>query len=118
MIGSYVELRYHRVDSVTIRDKFLAEAPLEFCVLHLNHDGAGCDRDAGQQPADDQTSSYAPCQHFAEMAEIDRMANPRANACDYQPIVAVTGADFWQAAQLCPTEVRSRGGIQGDAGCK
>jgi hypothetical protein len=29
------------------------------------------------------------------MAEIDRMANARANARDYEPIVLVAGADFW-----------------------
>src|ERR1700687_4819433 len=117
-IGLCAQIRYHCVDSLTIRDKFCPEAPLEFGVFHLDHHGAGCDREAGQRPADDQARSHAPGEHLAEMAEVDRMANTRANARDYEPIVAVTGANFWEAAQLCPTEVRSCDGVQEDAGGK
>jgi hypothetical protein len=43
------------------------------------------------------------------MAEVNRVADTRANASDYQSIIAVTRANFRQTSQLRPTEVRSCG---------
>src|ERR1700686_5044779 len=64
-IGSYVEVRYHCVDSLPIGNVLFTEAPLEFGVLHANHHGAGCYREAGQRPADDQARTHAPGEHLA-----------------------------------------------------
>src|SRR5580704_16139665 len=93
------------MDSLAIRDIPCAEALLQFGVFHAYHDRAGCDRESCQEPADGQAGADAPGQHFAEVGEIDGMADAGADAGGDEALIVVAGAEFGQASELPPAEV-------------
>ena len=82
------------MDSLAIRDIPCAEALLQFGVFHAYHDRTGGDRERRQEPADGEAGADAPGQHFEEMAEIDGMADARADAGGDEALIVVAGAEF------------------------
>src|ERR1039458_4917562 len=102
-------------DGLTINNELGTEALLQLSILHPDHHRTSCDGKRRQHPADCETCSQTPGQHFAEMAKIDRVADSGADSSGDEALVLVFGADFWQTSQLSPGEVGSRARIGEDA---
>ena len=104
---SWIQFGQHCRNPILIRSVLFPEPPLQLCILHSDHDRAGDDRKRRQRAADDQPRPEAPGQHFAEMPEIDRMANSRTDSCGDEALLLVSRVNFRQASELRPTEVGS-----------
>src|SRR5580692_126465 len=113
--GSYAALREYCIDGPTVRDELCAEAFLQFRVFHADHYGAGCDGEGREEPADGEAGPDAPGQHFAQVGEIDGMADAGADAGGDEALIVVAGAEFGQASELPPAEVSAGTRIDHDA---
>ena len=92
--------REQRRHPAAISDVLRSESLFQLPVFHTNHQGSREDCEGDESEVDDQASSDTPCKHFAQMAEIDRMAGPGADAAGDEPLIAVIGLHFWNTSEL------------------
>ena len=88
------------MDSVPVDDEVLTESLLQFRILHADHYHSGRDRQPGQEPTYDEARPHAPGQHFAQVSQVNRMPHAGADSRGHQAVIAMPGANFWQAAEL------------------
>lgn len=92
---------------ITISDVRGAESSRKLSILHANHYCTGENGKGRQQPADQQSGAETPSQHFAQVTEVDRMPNARADACSDEILIAAI-AEFRKSSELGPAEMSPR----------
>ena len=88
--------------------KVFSESLLQFFILKLDHDGSTQQRECSQRIADGKTSAKTPSEHFAKMRKIDWMTNSVVYPCSDQPLLASSGHNFGNSAELLNAEMLPR----------
>ena len=87
--------------------KLISKSLFEFGIFHADHDGARRDGKSGQKPTDEQAGPDAPCEHFAQVRQINRVPHLAAYARGDKAIVAVIAANLRKTSKLRQAEVCS-----------
>lgn len=94
----------------------LAKSTNQFFFFGCDHGSASDHCEGDERPADGEAAAQAPCQHLAEMGEVDGMTHAGANAAGDQTLVAVAGKYFRQTSELCEGKANSGKPIQREPG--
>jgi len=107
--------RGHRAFVLT---KVFSESLLQFSIFKSNHDCSAKQCKRSQNVASGETSAKTPSEHFAKMRKIDWMANAAVYPCSDQPLLASTGHNFGNSAELLNAEMLPRFRIKPESGAE
>ena len=114
--GKSEESREDRGDLSAVGAIFVAETLLEFTVFKVEHDRAGEGGEDGKDDQRDCGEGDRPAQEFAEVAQVDGVADAGADAGGDETLVVAIGFEFGEAAELDVCEVARRRAIDQKAG--
>jgi len=107
-----------RGDSAFISAKIFSEPLLQFSIFKSNHDCSTQKRECCQRIADGETSAKTPSEHFAKMRKVDWMTKTAVYPGGDQPLLASTGHNFGNSAELLNAEMLPRFRIKPESGAE
>src|SRR5207249_10589536 len=88
--------------------KICAEALCHVSIIQSGDDCSTQQRECSQRIADGKTSAKTPSEHGAKRRKIDWMTNSVVYACSDQPLLASSGHNFGNSAELLNAKMLPR----------
>src|SRR6266550_1053184 len=98
----------HRRHRALVLTKIFAESLFQFFIFKIGHDCSTQQRECSQRIADGKTRAKTPSEHFAKMRKIDWMTNSVVYTCSDQPLLASSGHNFGNSAELLNAKMLPR----------